>query len=196
MRILKIAIGALVVIMVMAVCVSLGSPTPKAAAPVIVSTATGQAQKPAAPAKATDVPASEPTAAVTIGRMGETIAQGGYRLTVTKVEEAQAFGDFARAEAGKKLVAVEMLIESGADEGVDINPMFYAKVKDADGYEYSASLAGKEPTLKAQNNLPKGEKVRGWVTFEVPETASGLVLSYKPMTLGDAINLRVSLDQP
>jgi hypothetical protein len=128
-----------------------------------------------------------------IGKVGETLAQGDYRLTVTKVDSAASFGSFARADVGKKLVAVEVIIESADNDGVSVNPM-YASLKDSDGYEYNDTF-GQEPALKSQNDLPRGEKVRGWLTFEVPDEAKGLMFTYQPITFENDVRLRFDLGQ-
>ena len=44
---------------------------------------------------------------------------------------------------------------------------------------------GCEPDLKSVR-IGKGEKAKGWVTFEVPEKASGLKLTYNPFIIGTA----------
>ena len=148
-------------------------------------------------------PASELTKSATeratkeaplIGKVGETLAQGGYLLTVTQVESAENFGDFVNANKGMRLIAVELIVESTANKGVSVNPM-YTSIRDADGYEYNGSIFGREPSLKSQNDLPRGEKMRGWVTFEIPEKAKGLMFTYQPITFQNDVRLRVGLGQ-
>lgn len=135
----------------------------------------------------TPIVSSDPTKAPTdkpIGKIGETVIQGDYAITAQTAE-------VKKTDKGKS-VSVELIITSNADSGVSVNPLFVS-VKDSNGYEYNAALFdAKQPTLKSQNDLPKGDKVRGWLTFEVPADATGLVMTYKPM-LSD---LRIQFELP
>lgn len=59
-----------------------------------------------------------------------------------------------------------MTIESVSRETAPYNPLYF-KVKDGDGQEYTAGLMGADNPLKF-GELPKGDKVRGAVSFDVP----------------------------
>ena len=133
----------------------------------------------------------EPTKS-TFGKVGDTITQGYYIITLVKAETATSYGDFSKADAGNKFVAVEIIVESGADTGVSVNP-FYCKLTDGDAYSYTMSIFGKGPSLGAQNDLPKGEKMRGWVTFEVPGTAKDFIFSYEPLIFTEKVRIRFNL---
>lgn len=67
---------------------------------------------------------------------------------------------------GERVVALEVVLENHSDQ-----PMEYAlssvRLRDVDGVEYRAgSAVGEEPRLVAQN-LPNGERTRGWVWFAI-----------------------------
>ncbi len=129
-----------------------------------------------------------------VGKVGETIIQGGYIVTLANVETAQQYGDFSQAQPGNKFISAELLIESAAATGVNVNP-FYVSIKDANGYVYSMTVFGKDPALQSQNDMPIGEKNRGWVTFEVPESATGLTLIYEPISFTDTVRIRFDIGQ-
>ncbi len=173
--------GALVLGLIVLACGSTGTavPAPVGIDTVIAATAHAlagpptSAPPPAQAPAATEVPPPAPAAAPPpLAQVGQTIEEQGYRFTVTNVESAASYGIYD-ADAGKQLLAVEVLVESGTSSGVDVNP-FYFSVQDLDGYEYTISIFGKDPSLQSQNDLPAGEKMRGWVTFEVPTTHTGL----------------------
>jgi hypothetical protein len=113
-----------------------------------------------------------------IGKVGDTLIQGNYLVALVSVEKNKCFGEYSCSGDGRILVAVEIIVKS-VGEGVHVNP-FYCKIKDSQGYEYLVSLMGKEPSLKSQNDLPFREISRGWITFELPENATGLIFSYEP----------------
>jgi Domain of unknown function (DUF4352) len=68
-----------------------------------------------------------------------------------------------------RIVGAEIIIENGSDQ-----PMSYTirdiHLRSIEGVEYTAGeIAGEEPALVGQD-LPDGERTRGWVWFGVPET--------------------------
>lgn len=207
---MKTKFASLIIALIISTIACQSTATPPASAPVanqvqtaaagIVLTQTvlakmQQAPQPTQPPIATDT-ALPPTAAPqnVLAKVGETVKEGGYIITLANVETAKQFGEFFQAAAGNKLIAVELLIESAASSGVNANP-FYVTIKDASGYVYSSSGFGKEPALQSQNDMPIGEKIRGWVTFEIPETATNLVLIYEPLSFTDTIRIRFDLGQ-
>ena len=168
-----------------------------AAADIAVKTAQAAALQASPIPAAVDTPIPTPFTAQLediLGKVGETITQNGYIITLFNVETATQYGDFFQAAVGNKFISVELLIESGAPSGVSANP-FYATIKDVNGYAYSFTVFGKEPTLQSQNDMPMGEKMRGWITFEIPQTATNLVLIYEPITFSNAVRIRFDLGQ-
>jgi Domain of unknown function (DUF4352) len=112
-----------------------------------------------------------------LNKIGENVTSEGYLITVNAVEKAKTFGQFAKAEEGFILMAIDLTVESGKDKGVFINP-FFCTIRDSEGYFYTSTI-GKDPSLKSQNDLAKGEKTRGWITIAVPEKALGLYFEYR-----------------
>jgi len=134
----------------------------------------------------------EPTAATAqIANVGDRIEQGGVAFTVTKAERNDKPSQFAVAKEGNTFIVAEVLIEnvSSADK-IMYNP-FFAKLKDADGFEYQIAF-GADQAL-SNGELAKGEKARGNLLFEVKKTAKGLVLSYQPNPFDSNSLLHVSI---
>jgi hypothetical protein len=125
--------------------------------------------------------------------VGERVESGGVALTVEKVDRTQSLGTLHKADGGKIYVVADVLIETTGKDKAPYNPLYF-KAKDADGHEVNTSMPGFEDCLKS-GQLPKGEKVRGKVAFEVKEGTKGLVLSYKPLVLGGGYKeIRVALE--
>lgn len=140
-------------------------------------------------------PAAATAAAGKVGQLG-MVKQSGYVLTVNTLEKKSTIsvaGLDLSAKAGFQYITLDVTILSEADEDVDANTL-YATLKDANGASYNASLLGREPELPTQNNVAKGQMVRGWLTFEVPKSTTGLVFIYEPLSL-EAIKLQVPLGQ-
>lgn len=111
------------------------------------------------------------------GRMGDTLTQNGYIVTINSAEKSESYGDFRKAKDGYIFLAVDITIQS--DKAKDISSsVVQASLKDGQGFTYDATWVGKDPQLASKNDIPKGDKVRGWVTFEVPKTAKGFTLEY------------------
>jgi hypothetical protein len=138
-------------------------------------------------------PASDTT--VKIGRVGETIALNGYTLTVNKVEKSDNFdtsNTIGKAKDGNIMLAVDITIGSNKTKGISANGLF-ASVKDSQGFKYDFAVFGqKEPRIAGTNDIPAGDKVRGWITFEVPKTATGLILEYGQLFESEKIRVAIS----
>lgn len=201
-------VGALVVgviaIAVIGLMVSGGSKATATATPTVTaqkpaeskpaasnSTAAAPAAKPAeaAPAK----PAAKAEAkASTLGKIGDRVESGGVALTVVGVDRTDSMGQFFKAKPGRTYAVVEVVLETTGRDKAPYNPMYF-KVKDSEGVEYTAGLAGGDDSLKA-GELEQGDKVRGTVAFDVPADAKGLTLSYQPIVIfGGYQTIRVAL---
>jgi len=101
-----------------------------------------------------------------------------YSLTALSVDDPAAPGMFYKAISGYKLVAVEITLGNEADEVLNVNPL-YAYLVDNRGYVYAAELAGTEKDQLAAMELAKGEKVKGWVGFTIPEDAIPAAIKFQ-----------------
>jgi hypothetical protein len=120
------------------------------------------------------------------GKVGETIAQSDYRLTVLKVDQCP-LNDAEQSIVGKGAIAlgVEMVIERTGSKQVPHNPT-YAEIKDSAGRLYKGSaMAYCKPALPLQVDVEPGKPLKGFVTFEMPATATGLKLAYSPYLRND-----------
>lgn len=123
-------------------------------------------------------PAIAPTKGPTIAHPGDMLEAVGYRFTLLNAETSDKYGIY-EAKPGERFVAVEVLIESMAEKGVNSNAL-NAQIEDDQGYVYNTALGGKDPALAAENDIGVGRKLRGWITFKVPTNAKGLRFVYKP----------------
>lgn len=136
--------------------------------------------------------AAATTAALT-GRVGQRREASGIALTVNTVAKVPAFSQFLRAAANKTYLNLDVTIETTSRDTAPYNPLYF-KVKDADGVEYTTAFGGDDRALKG-GSLPRGERVRGTVPFEVPVAARGFVMTYEPVViLGGYQPIRVALE--
>jgi hypothetical protein len=138
-------------------------------------------------------PADEPRD--TTEKLGEWAEKDGLALVARAVDDpAKPDTSAYEAKPGTRLVAVQ--IELGALEvGRQADPHL-AKLIDAKGRSYemvSGAMADHEPlTVK---RLSAGERVTGWIAFEVPEGAQPTYLDYGFAGYLTVARLRVGLSQ-
>lgn len=139
--------------------------------PVAVTTRTPAASSTSTPA-ATSTPSVKP-------KVGQTVTIGDAKYTVNAVRDNLPGTTYSTPEAGMRWVAFDVTIE--AVKPVNYNP-FNFTLQDASAYVYDRGFVsgGPQPELSS-GDLSAGEKVRGWIPFEVPADAK-------------LTTLRVSLD--
>jgi hypothetical protein len=98
-----------------------------------------------------------------------------YKLTVESARECDVGKDWARPKKGFVHLGVEMIFEATTDERVAVHS-YELKLVAPGGQSYSSSLGQCQPELPNGVYVKSGERLRGLLTFEVPENAGELVL--------------------
>jgi hypothetical protein len=123
----------------------------------------------------------KPPAKALAGKVGDRLALNGVALTVASFKPNFTNpNEFITPSSGKKFVVIEVLYENTGSDKVSYNPYDW-KVSDASGFKYDESFTGEEPALHS-GDLNRGEKVRGFITFEVPTNGTGLTVK---VSVGD-----------
>jgi hypothetical protein len=139
-----------------------------------------------APANATPT-AAAPTSVP--GSVGEVMAPD-WRFTVTQFHDPYegAVSRPAEPDPDTRYVGAEVTISNESDQPLSFSASD-VRLKETTGFEYNAgSVLGEEPKLVSQN-LPDGERTRGWVWFMVPKKATFSELRF----IGPAPIFRVTL---
>jgi hypothetical protein len=124
-------------------------------------------------------PTPAPIVSKGAGKIGEIVKAEKFTIQVNKLERGKTYGSLGKPkDSANELIAIDFTLQSTADKEVGAY-LSRARLRDSDGFEYEATSFGKDPTLKSQNDVPSGQKRRGWVTFEIPKTAKGLVFAYE-----------------
>lgn len=113
--------------------------------------------------------------------VGERGIARDYFMTLISVKECQVEPHF-RPKAGHLKLGLEVLLEGRTLQEVPTNP-FSATLRDAQDRDYQVDLAGCTPTLRA-DRVTRDQQARGFITFEVPDDATGLKLKYAPFVVG------------
>ena len=141
-------------------------------------------------------PTNQSSQQTQIYKIGDNAQWQDYVLTVHGTLSAVPYEDneYDRPEAGSKYFAVEVTIENKGSEVKPYNIIDF-KLQDGDGYTYDSTTADvmKQPWF-GYGDLQPGRKIRGWITFEIPKTASKLELIYQPGTVFDTGQIIVKLE--
>jgi len=132
----------------------------------------------------TATPKATPTSVV--GVVGGTLSNKTTAVTVNSVDPAFVSPNrYTQPDAGHHFILVDLTIEAIGTFVVSYNELNF-EIRDADSYRYeSGGMVGTEPEL-GYGELKPGEKIRGRVGFQIPDTATGLQLLYAP-SLGQVI---------
>ncbi|MCA9592028.1 MAG: DUF4352 domain-containing protein [Myxococcales bacterium] len=135
------------------------------------TTSTGPAATATATAK--PKPVDPPTPTQTF-KLNEVAKLDGISITLQEFKDCRLSNFYSRRALSKKkqkLIGVLVLSEGNGDKSHS-SSWSYFKVTDPEGLTYRATTrSGSDcsPTFKS-TSLGKGEKSKGWVLFEVPET--------------------------
>lgn len=113
--------------------------------------------------------------------VGERAESRDYFMTLVRVATCEVEPHF-RPAPGRIKLGLEVLIEARNAREVPANP-FLATLRDAEDRDYKADLAGCTPTLRA-DRLAQHDRAHGFITFEVPADATGLIMTYAPFVVG------------
>ncbi len=117
---------------------------------------------------------------------------GGVALAVANVERHNALSRFQTASPGNVFLLIAVGIVNVDHDEAPYNPLYF-KLKDADNFEYTPSIYTGDYGLHS-GTLSRGDQVNGYIAFEVPKNATGLVLTYEPLVIfGGYEPIRISL---
>ncbi len=147
------------------------------------------------PPRQTDSKA-EPAPAQVIGSVGETLVYDPVQLTINQVEmDWESTADLSSDPAeGNQYVVFDVTITNVGDEDFPYNSFFFT-LKDSEGFEYDRGFVIGGPGQElSSGRLDPGDKIRGWMIFEVPIEVEGLKAIYVPLiAFRDDIKITVLL---
>lgn len=128
---------------------------------------------PPIPPKVNSLPRTRPAYA----KAGTTAESAGYTLSVVGFEPIAKPSIIYTAKPGYKLVAAEIVVGNNKDDKMSVNPL-YTHLVDTRGFLWAAKLGGRDGKQIDSGEIGKGEKVRGWVAFEIPTDATPDAIQY------------------
>jgi hypothetical protein len=127
--------------------------------------------------------AKKEKAASTLTASPKSASGRNYKVTVENVKHCDFGKDhFNQIGPGNVALGIEITVE-GMAEGVRLAHSEF-RIGDPEGHVYKlVTVGGCDPKLGTFAEVGRDSRVRGWVTFAVPEKASGLTFSLRPMLM-------------
>lgn len=123
----------------------------------------------------------KPPAINVAGKLGVPVPLSAATVTVMSTDSNyKSSNEFLQPSPGNRFVAVEVLYENTGTDKLTVSPSDW-KLTDSSGFNYQQNYSGKSPELNSGDLVP-GDKARGFITYEVPQSAGGLTLK---LSLGD-----------
>jgi hypothetical protein len=132
--------------------------------------------------------AAKVNAPVVRGKLGELLKYQDYALIVTQLEKGnkvdEAGGISDQAAPDEQFIFVNLTYTNGASEtDLETNLFFHSPtIRDSNNFIYTLDrFKGKSPALNdmASDRLRPGDKTKGWLTYQLPKTAKGLVFEFQ-----------------
>ncbi len=118
-------------------------------------------------------------------KVGDVIEIGTMLLTVNEVTSPK--GDqFNKPSEGNKFVVIDLTIENKSDEAINISSLLQMSLKTSEGTKYSVDLMASTASggSTPDGEVAPGEKIRGQVGFQIPETSTGLIFVFDADVFG------------
>lgn len=118
-------------------------------------------------------------------KIGDVVSIGDHVLVVLGWENVQP-NDFSKPDAGKKFVAVELLIVNNSQSAMSVSTLLQMSMKDDTGQKYDVDFMASTAIggASVDGELAPGEKVRGKVGFQVAENATGFQFVFDASVFG------------
>lgn len=123
-------------------------------------------------------------------KFGEKVSLAdGWFLTVSAPEQYTPKNEFDRASSGNQFVIIEVVYDnsSGKDGTYDASNF---ELKDKADHRYKRKYSGREPQLDS-SLLPASQKVKGYITYEVPTNEEVTTVIYSSQAGGTIIFSKV-----
>lgn len=131
-----------------------------------------QVSGPAPTSEASPAPAATPSGDRPVGATAKT---GNLEVTVFGVTDPQpAPNRFEQPQAGFRFISVDVQVTNKSNRQERFSSLFGFSVLDGANRKYDPEFLSSVTPGAPEGEIPPGEAIRGFVVFEVPESATGL----------------------
>ena len=123
-------------------------------------------------------PSDAPSGSTERVAVGEVASGENLSMVVEGVERTTSLDEFQSADEGNVFVVVTLAVKNTtANEFLNFSGFLQTAIEDSEDYSYDQTFAATDNTFDG-GQLAPGEVSRGDLVYEVPEDASGLVLTF------------------
>lgn len=127
--------------------------------------------------------ASDATASSTF-KVGDVVRKASLEATVLSSGLFTSTNQFVKPAAGNKFVAVELQVKNTGTRPAAISSLLQFKLRDSTNAQYDVSFSGSKDPRFPEGELTGGTTNRGFVTFDVPQSATGLQFVFDANVFG------------
>lgn len=135
------------------------------------------------PTDLTNQSSTKPTQQKKFG--GKTDIASEWFITILSPSEYIPSNEFERADEGNKLISIEVIYENNSNIEGTYDPSNFI-LKDEQDHQFNREYTGKTPQLESGTLLAK-QKVRGFITYKVPQTTTSFSVIYSSSAGGTVI---------
>ncbi len=185
---------ALVVVAILGKAFGSGDATPAATSPS-APVAEAPADAPKADAPKAEAPKAEQPDAPKGAKVGQTVRDGKFEFTVTKVEKrvAKVGNQYLNQKAQGQYVLVHVTVKNIGDEAQLFSDSSQ-KVRDAKGREFSADTSAAiyiEDNKVFLNEINPGNSVKGILVFDMPRDAAPATIELHDSPFSGGVTVRL-----
>jgi hypothetical protein len=115
-------------------------------------------------------------------KIGDVVDLDGKTIVVNGVAPYTSNNQFLTPKAGNKFVSVDVTLANSSKDAFNYNVLNF-RLQDDKDYTYSNAVSDQEPYLTTGAVQP-GEKVRGFITYEIPNLNTPAKFIFTPGFLG------------
>ena len=113
-----------------------------------------------------------------LANLGSVVQGHGYFVQGTAIEDPAKAGSLYQPESGRKLVAVQLVVGNVSGIPIWTNP-YNSTLVDTDGFTYRPQLGARDGGQLEMVELDQGQRVWGWIPFQIPEEAKPRGIKYE-----------------
>lgn len=119
-------------------------------------------------------------------KVGDTVKLGTWQVTVNSAKTS-AGDDFSKPKAGYTFLIVDVTLVNNDSQTQPASSFLFFSIKDSTGQQYEETfLSGNTPP---DGNVAAGDKLRGQLVYEVPQSQHQFTLTFQPDFLTNTIAL-------
>lgn len=115
-------------------------------------------------------------------KLGDKVQLGDYVLVVNEAKSCSSSNQFMQPKSGNKFIAVDITQENQGVDPRNYNVWDY-KLQDSQDFTYQTAMASCREPAFSSGTLQKGQKTRGFITFEIPKENTATKLIFTPSWL-------------